>query len=82
MTSLAHFPASPVDPADDRPEWGTMAEAAERATVELSTIRRWIASGRITAYRVGARNVRLDLRQVSPDRIGVPIGGAAARKAG
>lgn len=41
-----------------------MAEAADLVSVSPRTIRRYIAAGRLTAYRVGPRIIRLDADQV------------------
>ena len=38
--------------------------AAELLDVDPNTVRRWIASGQITGYRVGARLIRLDLNEI------------------
>jgi excisionase family DNA binding protein len=37
----------------------TIAEAADLLRVDRSTIRRWIASGRLNADRYGARSIRI-----------------------
>lgn len=42
----------------------TMEEAANTLGVSLRTIRRWIASGQITAYRMGPRLIRVDAAQL------------------
>ncbi|MGO8966062.1 excisionase family DNA-binding protein [Mycobacterium sp.] len=39
------------------------------------TIRRWIATGRLTAHRVGPRLLRLDRNEML--QLGRPVGGAA-----
>ncbi len=57
----------------------TIAEAASRLGVHRDTIRRRIAAGRLTAYRDGARIIRLDRSEV--DGILRPIPTAAAREA-
>ena len=41
-----------------------VAEAAEAADVSPRTIRRYIASGRLTAYRVGPRLIKIDVAEV------------------
>lgn len=38
----------------------TKREAAEKAKVSVKTIERWIAEGRIDAYRYGPRLVRIE----------------------
>lgn len=42
----------------------TIAEAAERLHVSTKTIRRYIASGRLTGYRVGTHLIRLNPSEV------------------
>ena len=56
----------------------TVAEAAEMFGVAPITIRRYIAAGRLTAYRVGPRLIRLDPDQVARELLGTPIEVAAA----
>ena len=48
--------------APDKPRrLGTMKQAAEALGMCDRTIRRYIADGRLTAYRVGKRAIRVDL---------------------
>lgn len=47
--------------------------AAGAAGVHPSTIRRWIADGRITGYRMGPRLIKVDLDELA-DML-QPIGG-------
>jgi excisionase family DNA binding protein len=49
--------------------------AAEYAGVCPKTIRRWIADGRITGYRMGPRLIRVDLDELAA--MLTPIGGRA-----
>lgn len=54
----------------------TQAQAAEELCVDVSTIRRWIAAGKLTAFRVGnARTIRID--RASLDDLLTPLGGAS-----
>lgn len=53
----------------------TMQEAADTYGVSTRTIRRYIAAGTLTAYRVGPRMIRLDPEQVARQLCGEPIGG-------
>jgi excisionase family DNA binding protein len=39
----------------------TVNEAAEEFRVHPSTIREWIKTGKVTAYRLGHNTIRLDL---------------------
>jgi excisionase family DNA binding protein len=61
-----------VTRAKTRPQRLTSVEnAAHYADVGTRTIRRWIANGRLRAYRVGPRLVKIDLDDV--DKLAVPI---------
>lgn len=42
----------------------SLNEAAERVGVSTRTLRRWIAAGRLTGYRVGPQLIRLDPAEV------------------
>lgn len=50
-----------VEPTgDDRPEdMLTLREAAARARVDYATVRRWISSERLDAYRWGPKLIRV-----------------------
>jgi excisionase family DNA binding protein len=43
--------------------------------VDEKTVRRWISQGRLTAYRVGPRLIRVDRESIL--KLASPIGGAA-----
>lgn len=62
---------------DQIPQWLSMPEAGARIGVKARTIRAWIADGRLPAYRVGGRAVRIKASDV--DALVTPIdnGGAA-----
>lgn len=49
----------------------SIQEAADFYGVTTRTVRRWIAEGRLTAYRINARVIRLDADEVEnlPRRI-------------
>ncbi|MGD9514275.1 excisionase family DNA-binding protein [Mycolicibacterium sp.] len=55
---------------DDMSKYGTIKETAERYGISQTTVRRYIASGRITAHRVGPRLIRVDLDQVQRELFG------------
>lgn len=38
----------------------TPAQAAEELGVNVVTVRRWVAAGTLTGYRVGGRHIRID----------------------
>jgi excisionase family DNA binding protein len=57
------------------PTQPTIAQAAAYFGVDVKTVRRWIAQGRLTAYRIGPRLIRIDRESII--KLGSPIGGAA-----
>lgn len=54
-----------------RRQFGSIAQGAELADVSTRTIRRWIARGLLTGYRVGPRLVKVDLNEV--DQLAQPM---------
>lgn len=54
----------------------SLSDAAKIADVHPRTLRRYIASGRLTAYRVGPRLIKVDLNELEASF--QPVGGAAA----
>ena len=42
----------------------TVQDVADRFQVTPITVRRWIAAGKLTAYRIAGRSIRLDLDEV------------------
>jgi len=56
----------------------TIAEAAELIRVHPRTIRRRIASGDLTAYRVGPHLIRLDSAELNAMLRPIPAAGAVA----
>jgi excisionase family DNA binding protein len=56
----------------------SLAEAAAYAKLSVRTVRRYIASGRLTGYRVGPRLIRVDLEEL--ESLARPI--PAARRSG
>lgn len=64
----------PASSAPERPV--TIAVAAARLNVSSKTIRRRIADGTLTAYRLPPRIVRVDMAEV--ERLFKPYGGSAA----
>ena len=56
-----------------------IAAAAKSTGVSPKTIRRYIAAGRLTGYRVGPRLIRVDLNEVDALLHRIPtVGGSAA----
>jgi excisionase family DNA binding protein len=56
----------------------SIAKGAERADVSPRTVRRWIAQGLLTGYRVGPRLVKVDLDEVDAIARPIPTAGDAA----
>jgi excisionase family DNA binding protein len=56
----------------------TVADVCEKYGLGERTVRRYVASGRLTAWRVGPRLIRLDADQVERELIGDKLGGNAA----
>lgn len=54
----------------------SLSVAAEYANVNPRTLRRYIASGRLNAYRVGPRLLKIDLNEL--EAIFEPVGGGVA----
>jgi excisionase family DNA binding protein len=49
----------------------TVAEAADRLAVSEKSIRRWVSSGRLRAYRTGPRLLRIDPADL--DALSLPV---------
>lgn len=50
--------------APRRKRYETLQSAADRLAIDTRTLRRWIAAGRLEAYRTGPRLIRLDVDEV------------------
>lgn len=55
--------------------WLTQAEAADYLGVTDRTIRNYIASGRLSGYRLGRRAVRVDARELDQILRRIPTAG-------
>ena len=62
-----------------RTRYETLQSTAERLAVDTRTVRRWIASGRLNAYRTGPRLIRVNVEEV--DALLTPISSLAGRGA-
>ena len=62
MAGRAHTRTANVSPRRRRYE--TLQSAADRLAVDTRTVRRWIAAGRLKAYRTGPRLLRVDIDEV------------------
>lgn len=64
--------------AGDERRLASVGTAAEIYDVNPRTVRRWIAEGKITGYRVGSRLLKVDLAELEEKIIRViPAGGSA-----
>jgi excisionase family DNA binding protein len=52
-----------------------LADAAEYAGVTTKTIRRWIAAGNLTGYRVGPRLIRVKASELDAMLLPIPAAG-------
>jgi excisionase family DNA binding protein len=52
-----------------------IAQASEYADVHPITIRRWVAAGRVPAYRAGPRLLKIDLNELDAMLRPVPTAG-------
>jgi excisionase family DNA binding protein len=57
---------------DPKPRWASLAEVHERDQIPVKTLRRWISQGTLPAYRVGPRQLQVDLNDVDRLRRRVP----------
>jgi len=57
--------------ASPGPRWATVKEAAKHVGLSTRTIRRYIATGRLAASRLGPRRIEVDLNEV--DKLRKPI---------
>jgi excisionase family DNA binding protein len=51
-------------------------QAADYADVHPITVRRWVRAGRLRAYRVGPRLLKIDLNEVESMLTPIPTAGA------
>ena len=62
-----------VQTSPDLPARMTIKQSAQFLAVDEKTIRRWISSGRIKAYRLGSKIIRVDRDSLL--KVERPIGG-------
>jgi len=56
----------------------TLSDAAEWLSLDEKTLRRWVSQGRLTAYRVGPKLIRLDADEIENMVRVVPTSGATS----
>lgn len=64
-------------PIPHTPDLVTQQEAADKLDVCPRTIRRYVADGRLTAYRLGPRLIRIDASELDRLLREIPIAGRA-----
>ena len=63
--------ARPRSPRE--PKWVTGLAAASRyADIPIRTLRDWIAKGLLPAYRIGPRQIQIDLNDIDALRVRIP----------
>lgn len=76
-------PRSTTKPASTAPmrkgprRYLTLSDAAEWLSLDEKTLRRWISQGRLTAYRVGPKLIRLDADEIENMIRVVPTAGTS-----
>ena len=55
--------------------WASLHTGAEYSELSVKTLRRRVADGTLTAYRVGPRTLRIDLDELDAALRPVPAGG-------
>jgi hypothetical protein len=80
MPAAARRPANTNGAAEPRRRFASVQAVAEMFDVDPATVRRWIASGLVTGYRVGDRLVKLDIAEVER-KVVQPIPTADEREA-
>lgn len=56
----------------------TLAQTSEKLSLDQKTIRRYIATGRLTGYRIGPRAIRVDADEVEALCTRIPAADGAA----
>lgn len=59
----------------DAPKFGRLTDAAKIANCSEKTIRRYIAQGLLTGYRIGPRQIRIDLNELDALFTTIPTAG-------
>lgn len=67
-------------PTTRRTRYVTLAEAAEYLSVTDRTVRNFIARGDLTGYRIGARAIRVDLRELEALLTPIPAANGGGRR--
>lgn len=60
--------------------YGSIADGAELLGVTERTVRNFIARGQLTGYRLGAKTIRIDMREVESLLKPIPTAAAGGRR--
>lgn len=61
-----------------RRELITLDDASDRLALDPKTLRRYVAQGRLTGYRIGPRALRVDAEEVEALAQPIPTAGSVA----
>ena len=64
--------APTLKPMSAVPRWVSLLEAAEYARIPMRTMRSWVSQGWLPAYRIGPRQIQIDLNDVDALRRRIP----------
>jgi len=70
-----HHARPHTQPPPPHRRYESIPQAAERAGVTTRTIRRWIAQGELTGFRMGKRMIRLDADELDKRLRPIPAAG-------
>jgi len=73
------MPVRVPKPQPPHRRYESIPQAFERAGVTTRTIRRWIAQGELTGFRMGKRMIRLDADELDNRLRPIPSAGGANR---
>jgi excisionase family DNA binding protein len=69
-----------ADKPRSQPRWATLKVASEYAGgIPVRTLRDWIAKGLLPAYKIGPRQIQVDLNDVDALRVRIPAANGTVR---
>lgn len=63
--------------APAEPRWASINEASAYSNIPKRTLRDWIRTGRLPGYRIGPRQIQVDLNDIDAMRRRIPAARAA-----
>jgi excisionase family DNA binding protein len=58
--------------ATREPRWASFKAASAYAGIPTRTLRDWVSRGRLPAYRIGPRQIQVDLNDIDAIRVRIP----------